>query len=64
VLLVSQLAVNRVGAVAGEVFAVSYPADGQILLTTTGAVEAVIPRGKRAATEQAGTPLLDQTSEA
>jgi hypothetical protein len=64
VLLVSQLAVNRVGAVAGEVFAVEYPADGQILLTTTGVVEAVIPRGKRAAPEQAGTPLLDQTSEA
>jgi hypothetical protein len=64
VLLVSQLAVNRVGAANGEVFAVSYPADGQILLTTTGVVEAVIPRGKRAAPEQAGTPLLDQTSEA
>jgi hypothetical protein len=64
VLLVSQLAVNRVGAVAGEVFAVSYPADGQILLTSTGTVEAVIPRGKRAAPEQAGTPLLDQASEA
>lgn len=65
VLLVSQLAVNRVGAVAGEVFAVSYPADGQILLTTTRMVEAVIPRGKRVApAEQAGTPLLDQTSEA
>jgi hypothetical protein len=64
VLLVSQLAVNRVGAVAGEVFAVEYPADGQILLTTTGVVEAVIPRGKRAAPEQAGTPLLDQAAEA
>jgi hypothetical protein len=64
VLLVSQLAVNRVGAAAGEVFAVSYPADGQILLTTTGTVEAVIPRGRRAAPEQAGTPLLDQASEA
>ena len=65
VLLVSQLAVNRVNAVAGEVFAVSYPADGQILLTTTRMVEAVIPRGKRVApAEQAGTPLLDQTSEA
>jgi hypothetical protein len=64
VLLVSQLAVNRVGAVAGEVFAVEYPADGQILLTTTRVVEAVIPRGKRAAPEQAGTPLLDQASEA
>lgn len=70
VLLVSQLAVNRVGAVTGEVFAVSYPADGQILLTTTGTVEPVIPRGlylavhKRAAPEQAGIPLLDQTSEA
>lgn len=64
VLLVSQLAVNRVGAVAGEVFAVSYPADGQILLTTTRTIEAVIPRGKRATFEQAGTPLLDQTSEA
>ena len=64
VLLVSQLAVNRVGAVAGEVFVVEYPADGQILLTSTGTVEAVIPRGKRAASEQADTPLLDQTSEA
>jgi hypothetical protein len=64
VLLVSQLAVNRVGAVAGEVFAVEYPADGQILLTTTGVVEAVIPRGKRAAPEQAGTPLLNQAAEA
>ena len=65
VLLVSQLAVNRVGAASGEVFAVSYPADGQILLTTTGVVEAVIPRGKRVApAEQAGTPLLDQAAEA
>jgi hypothetical protein len=65
VLLVSQLAVNRVGAVAGEVFAVEYPADGQILLTSTGVVEAVIPRGKRVASaEQAGTPLLDQAAEA
>jgi hypothetical protein len=64
VLLVSQLAVSRVGAARGEVFAVEYPADGQILLISTGVVEAVIPRGKRVAPEQAGTPLLDQASEA
>lgn len=57
-LLVSQLAARKVGAQAGEVFEVSYPGDGCILLTPTGIVEPVRPR-KGEAIEKPGTPLLD-----
>ena len=57
-LLVSQLAARKIGAQAGEVFEVSYPGDGCILLTPTGIVEPVRPR-KGETIEQPGTPLLD-----
>ena len=56
-LLVSQLAARKIGAQAGEVFEVSYPGDGCILLTPTGIVEPVRPR-KGETIEQPGTPLL------
>lgn len=59
-LLVSQLAVRHVGAEPGDVFAVTYPGDGAILLTPTGEVKPVVPRKKSA--EQPGTPLLDQAA--
>jgi hypothetical protein len=59
-LLVSQLAVRHVGAEPGDVFAVSYPGDGAILLTPTGEVKPVVPRKKSA--EEPGTPLLDQAA--
>lgn len=52
ILLVSQLATRNVGAEPGAVFAVDYPADGQILLTMTGEVKPVIRR-KVAESEEA-----------
>lgn len=62
-LLVSQLAARKIGAQAGEVFEVSYPGDGCILLTPTGIVEPVRPR-KGEVIEQRGTPLLDDAQAA
>jgi hypothetical protein len=44
ILLVSQLAVRNVGAEAGAVFDVSYPGDGQILLSPTGEVTPIVRR--------------------
>ena len=61
ILLVSQLATRHVGADPGHVFEVSYPGDGQILLTPTGEVKPVIPRKGKSA-EEPGTPLLDQAA--
>jgi hypothetical protein len=58
ILLVSQLATRKIGAKVGEVFDVSYPEGGCILLTPTGVVEPVKPR-KSEPVEQPGTPLLD-----
>jgi len=64
VLLVSQLATANIEAVEGEVFAVSYPGDRQILLTPTGEVKPVVPRKRTSApAEKPGTPLLE-TAEA
>ncbi len=61
ILLVSQLATRNVGAVEGSIFEVSYPGDGQILLTPTGEVKPVVPRKDKSA-EEPGTPLLDQAA--
>lgn len=61
ILLVSQLATRHVGALPGYVFEVSYPGNGQILLTPTGDVKPVIPR-KAKTFEKPGTPLLDQAA--
>ena len=61
ILLVSQLATRNVGAVEGSIFEVSYPGDGQILLTPTGEVKPVVPRKGKSA-EEPGTPLLDQAA--
>jgi hypothetical protein len=58
ILLVSQLATRKIGAKVGEVFDVSYPEDGGILLSPTGVVEPVRPR-KGGPDGQPGTPLLD-----
>ena len=58
ILLVSQLATRKIGAKVGEVFDVSYPEDGGILLMPTGIVEPVRPR-KSGPDEEPGTPLLD-----
>ncbi len=58
ILLVSQLATRKIGAKVGEVFDVSYPEGGCILLTPTGVVEPVKPR-KSEPVEQPGTLLLD-----
>jgi len=57
ILLVSQLATRHIGANPGDVFEVSYPGNGQILLRPTGEVKPVIPRKR--SEEQPGTPLLD-----
>lgn len=57
ILLVSQLATRHVGAEPGYVFEVSYPGDGQILLTPTGEVKPVVSR-KGQPEEEPGTPLL------
>jgi hypothetical protein len=61
VLLVSQLAVREVGAEAGSIFQVSFPGEGQILLTATGEIVPVTPRG--GSEEEPGTPLLDAPEE-
>jgi AbrB-like transcriptional regulator len=61
-LLVSQLAVREVGAEPGAIFQVSFPAEGQILLTNTGEIVPITPRGK-ASGEELGTPLLDELEE-
>jgi hypothetical protein len=61
ILLVSQLATRHVGAEPGHVFEVSYPGDGQILLSPTGEVKPVVPR-KAKTEEEPGTPLLDQAA--
>lgn len=57
ILLVSQLAVRQVGGVPGSVFQVSYPAEGQILLTDTGEVTPINRR--KDSGEEPGTPLTD-----
>ena len=63
-LMVSQIAVRKIGSQPGEVFAVSYPGNRSILLTATGVIEPVVARGGRKAAEQSaeqpGTPLFDQ----
>ena len=64
ILLVSQLATRKVGAKEGEVFEVSYPGDGAILLTPTGVVKPVQPRKAKVTDEQPGTPLLDDAQAA
>lgn len=61
ILLVSQLATRHVLANPGDVFEVSYPGEGQILLRPTGEVKPVVPR-KGKATEESGAPLLDQAA--
>lgn len=61
ILLVSQLATRHVGAEPGYVFEVSYPGDGQILLSPTGEIKPVVPR-KGKPVEEPGTPLLDQAA--
>jgi hypothetical protein len=60
-LLVSQLATRHIEALPGDCFAVTYPGNGQILLTPTGENKPVAPRKKRGegSGEQPGTPLLD-----
>lgn len=58
ILLVSQLATREVGGQPGDVYCVTYPGDGQILLTPTGENRPVEPR-KKAEIEEPGTPLLD-----
>jgi hypothetical protein len=60
-LLVSQLATRHIEALPGDCFAVTYPGNGQILLTPTGENKPVAPRKKRGegSEEQPGTPLLD-----
>lgn len=63
ILLVSQLATRKIGAQVGEVFDVSYPEGGGILLMPTGVVEPVRPR-KSEPVEQPGTPLLDSAQAA
>jgi hypothetical protein len=57
ILLVSQLAVRNVDAGPGAVFSVSYPGDGQILLTPTGEVTPIVRR--KGSAEEPGTPLVD-----
>lgn len=61
ILLVSQLATRNVGAVAGSIFEVSYPGNGEILLSPTGEIKPVVPRKGKSA-EEPGTPLLDQAA--
>jgi hypothetical protein len=63
ILLVSQLATRKIGAQVGEVFDVSYPEDGGILLMPTGVVEPVRPR-KGGPAEEPGTPLLGEAQAA
>jgi hypothetical protein len=62
VLLVSNMAVAHVGAEVGSIFQVSFPGEGQILLTATGEIVPVSPRGK-GSEEEPGTPLLDGQEE-
>jgi hypothetical protein len=62
VLLVSNMAVAHVGAEVGSIFQVSFPGEGQILLTATGEIVPVSPRGK-ASEEEPGTSLLDGQEE-
>jgi hypothetical protein len=57
ILLVSQLATRHVGAEPGDVFEVSYPGEGAIVLTPTGEVKPVVRR-KGQDVEEPGTPLL------
>ena len=61
VLLVSNMAVAHVGAEVGSIFQVSFPGEGQILLTATGEIVPVSPRGK--SQEEPGTSLLDGQEE-
>lgn len=61
ILLVSQLATREVGGSPGDVYSVTYPGNGQILLTPTGENRPVEPRNKSTA-EEPGTPLLDDPS--
>lgn len=61
ILLVSQLATREVGGSPGDVYSVTYPGGGQILLTPTGENRPVEPRNK-SAIEEPGTPLLDDPS--
>jgi hypothetical protein len=57
-LLVSQLAIRQVGAKPGDLFEVSYPEGGGVLLVPTGENKPVKQR-KSDTAEQPGTPLLD-----
>lgn len=59
ILLVSQLATRNVGAEPGHIFEVSYPGDGQILLSPTDEVKPVVPRKKGKQEEEPGVPLID-----
>jgi hypothetical protein len=61
ILLVSQLATREVEGRPGDVYSVTYPGGGQILLTPTGENRPVEPRNK-SAIEWPGTPLLDDPS--
>jgi hypothetical protein len=61
ILLVSQLATRHVGAKPGDVYSVSYPGGGQILLMPTDEVKPVVHRKNKSTEEQPDTPLLDQT---
>jgi hypothetical protein len=61
IMLVSQLATRNVGANPGDLFSVTYPGDGVIVLTPTGETKPVVARKpKGEAKEEPGTPLLDQ----
>lgn len=61
ILLVSQLATREVEGRPGDVYSVTYPGGGQILLTPTGENRPVEPRNK-SVIEEPGTPLLDNPS--
>lgn len=61
ILLVSQLATREVEGRPGDVYSVTYPGGGQILLTPTGENRPVEPRNK-SAIEEPGTPLFDDPS--
>ena len=60
ILLVSQLATREVGGRPGDVYSVTYPGGGQILLSPTGENRPVEPRNK--VIEEPGTPLLDHVA--
>lgn len=61
ILLVSQLATREVEGRPGDVYSVTYPGGGQILLTPTGENRPVEPRSK-SVIEEPGTPLFNDPS--